>query len=83
MAKSRLESNNAVEWIKQIHHPRGDYSLMERLVCHLHRLFDKFAGEEVVVERAAGDLRQLPIMAVGEDREVNRNKPPACPQALR
>jgi hypothetical protein len=43
---------------------------MERFARHLDRLLNELTGIEVVAKRAAGDLRQLAIVAIGKDREI-------------
>ena len=43
---------------------------MKRFVCHLGRLLYKVAGVEVVFERAARNLGQLAIVAVGKNCEI-------------
>ena len=67
---ARITRQIAIERVKEIHHRWRDHRLMERLAGHLDRLFDELARVEIVAKRAAGDLGQLAIVAIGKDREI-------------
>src|SRR6516164_5786363 len=67
---ARIPCHFAVEWVKEIHHRRRDYRLVERLARYLDRLLDQLACVEIVVKRTAGDLGQLAIMTVSKDRKI-------------
>ena len=51
------------------------YCLMKRLAGHLDCFFYEVARIKVIVERAAGDLGQLPIMAISKNGEVLSSRP--------
>jgi hypothetical protein len=56
--------------VKQGEHRGCDDRLLQRLRRHLHRLFDILRREGLVLERAAGQTRQLSVMPVSKDRKI-------------
>ena len=67
---ARVARDLAVERIEQRQHRGRDHRLLHRLGRHLDRLCEIVGGVGLVPERAAGQARQLAVMAVGEDREI-------------
>ncbi len=59
-----------VQRVQQREHRRGDDCLLHRPARHRKRLRQRLGGVGAVPERAADQLRQLPVVPVGEDGEV-------------
>ena len=66
---ARVAGQLLVERVEQHQHRRGDDGLLDRVRRDRAVLLDELRRERLVAERAAGEPRQLAMVAVVEDRE--------------
>ena len=66
---ARVALDLALERIQQHQHRRRDHCLLDRLARERLVLLDELGGEGLVAERAAGQARELAVVAVVEDGE--------------
>jgi hypothetical protein len=67
---TRVPGNLSLERIQEHHHRRSDHCLLDGLGRDLDVLLDELGCVALVPEGAAGDARQLTVMAIVEDGEV-------------
>ncbi len=65
----RVAGDLLLQGVEQRQHRRGDHRLLHRLVRVADRPLQRVGGIGLVAERAAGQLGQLAVVAVGEDGE--------------
>ena len=65
----RVAGDLLLQGVQEREHRRGDHRLLHRLVGVADRPLQRVGGIRLVAERAAGQLRQLAVVAVGEDGE--------------
>ena len=66
---ARVAVDLALERVEQHQHRRRDHRLLDRMRGDRLVLLDELGGEGLVAERAAGQPRELAVVAVVEDRE--------------
>ena len=66
---ARVALDLALERVEQHQHRGGDDGLLDGLGGDRLVLLDELRGERLVAERAAGEARELAVVAVVEDRE--------------
>ena len=68
--RARIALHLPVKRVQERQHGGRDHRLLERLLGDPHRLLDVARGVGVVAEAAVGQLRKLPVVPVGEEREI-------------